>query len=681
MHVLGAPLLGLGLWLVGCAQAECSYATLRSRGDALANPHVDRRTLVSRSGAPLADKKGVMYMNRIGPSGGQLYIANADGSNATALVTSDSASPFDYHANWSPDGDWIVFTSERRGNGQSDLYRIKSDGSGGAETLVDTDSFEDSGVLSPDGKTLAYISTGFNHTANLYVLDIATGASKRLTGDSETAGDLTSPHGFFRPTWSPDGEWLAVTSDRNTDWTGHLAGVGWEHTQVLSIYVIHPDGSGFCQVVSSPGYSLGSPKWSPDGTRLTYYNISRENSYVAMNVWNAHAGVGAQATSQIFTVDVATGLDVVAVTGNDSLVVTPTYIGNGSSIGYNVKSIGISYSTNATGFSSSGLRNPSWSPDGSKVVYEVLNWTQVLGETELFSWDNEWDYRYMDVFPQYNKATNRLTMSQQVLGPAKSSAIVSSVDLTDIETVLNVSAVTAQDANSVWLKGGGAAFQPTWNPDGSDVVVGFGQWFEARATDPGALYRVSATSNGSTIYQNLTAFDSSLNAGFPSYSPDASQIVFRIWNGTWGPLGLHLLDTKTNEVTQLTDGWDNTPGWSPDGERIVFTRQSNWTAEYGNMWLADRFDVYTIKPDGSELTQLTTSNANDAHAVWTPDGRIMWNSGMYGFQDECALYDNTFQPYGDIFIMDADGSNKTVLTDSMWEDAMPQYVLREYFLE
>jgi hypothetical protein len=31
----------------------------------------------------------------------------------------------------------------------------------------------------------------------------------------------------------------------------------------------------------------------------------------------------------------------------------------------------------------------------------------------------------------------------------------------------------------------------------------------------------------------------------------------------------------------------------------------------------------------------------------------MWNSGIYGFRDEAALYDNTFQQYGQIFIMKA----------------------------
>ena len=44
---------------------------------------------------------------------------------------------------------------------------------------------------------------------------------------------------------------------------------------------------------------------------------------------------------------------------------------------------------------------------------------------------------------------------------------------------------------------------------------------------------------------------------------------------------------------------------------------------------------------------------------------------MYGFRDEAALYYENVQPYGQIFIMDADGSNKRIVTDSLWEDSMP----------
>ena len=69
-------------------------------------------------------EKGVMLMNRIGPSTAELFVANADGSAERKLFP---VSGFDYHASYSPDGKWIVFTSERNGSGQADIYRCHPD--------------------------------------------------------------------------------------------------------------------------------------------------------------------------------------------------------------------------------------------------------------------------------------------------------------------------------------------------------------------------------------------------------------------------------------------------------------------------------------------------------------------------------------------------------------------------
>jgi len=82
--------------------------------------------MASVAGPAAAGKKGVMLMNRIGPSNSTLYIANADGSDERPLL---AESAFDYHASFSPDGQWISFTSERNGDGQSDVYRCRADGS------------------------------------------------------------------------------------------------------------------------------------------------------------------------------------------------------------------------------------------------------------------------------------------------------------------------------------------------------------------------------------------------------------------------------------------------------------------------------------------------------------------------------------------------------------------------
>ncbi|KAH7009604.1 hypothetical protein EDB80DRAFT_838389 [Ilyonectria destructans] len=587
---------------------------------------------------------------------------------------SNQSAAFDFHASWSPDSKWIVFSCERRGDGQSDIYRVKPDGLG-VQTMIQTGSFEDAVVLSRDSTKLAYVSTQGNQTTNIWVKELKTGIAKNLTDTATTRGNRASPQGHFRPSWSPDGECIAFSSDRNTDWTGHNNGTGWEHTQMLSIYVIRPDGTGFRKVAGKLGYLLGTPQWSPDGSRILYNVISTEDAYKAHGVSSQIAAI----SGQIASVDVATGGDVVTHTSGDYLKIGQHYIGNSSNIGYVVKGgpdEGINYTnpdSTPAPFLGVALRNPSWSPDGTKVVYEVLSWDIRTGGKKLFSWDSEWDYRFMDVFPQFNNATGRIAITQKQLG--NSSVVTSTSDYTDLVDVFDVYDTwsTNNETEVGYIQSGlGGAFQPTWSPDSSQIAVGLGTWFFDRNINPATLYLVNATGSGFT---NLTETGGRLNAGFPSFSPDGTKLAYRLWDWEAAiPLGLRILDLTTGETSNLTWGWDNTPGWSPDGERIVFTRQVNWTSEYASRWYEDRFDIMTIRPDGTDLTRVTDSLANDAHAVWSYDGRILWSSGMYGFRDESAQYDNTFQPYGQIMVMDTDGSNKRMLTDSLWEDSMPMYV-------
>src|SRR6266566_5851281 len=100
-----------------------------------------------------AGPKQTMLMNRLGPSQMTLYIANGDGSRERPLF---SSSGFDYNASYSLDGKWIVFTSERNGYGQADLYRVHPDGTG-LERLTDNPALDDQGALSPDDAQLAFV--------------------------------------------------------------------------------------------------------------------------------------------------------------------------------------------------------------------------------------------------------------------------------------------------------------------------------------------------------------------------------------------------------------------------------------------------------------------------------------------------------------------------------------------
>jgi Tol biopolymer transport system component len=119
----------------------------------------------SARGLPAHGKKGVMLMNRIGPSTSELYVSDADGGNERKLLQD---SQFEYHASFSADAKWITFTSERNGDGNSDIYRCHPDGSG-LEKLVATSSYEGAAVLSPDGSKLAFVSTAEGFKANVWV--------------------------------------------------------------------------------------------------------------------------------------------------------------------------------------------------------------------------------------------------------------------------------------------------------------------------------------------------------------------------------------------------------------------------------------------------------------------------------------------------------------------------------
>ncbi|WP_449405975.1 TolB family protein [Massilia phosphatilytica] len=210
------------------------------------------------------------------------------------------------------------------------------------------------------------------------------------------------------------------------------------------------------------------------------------------------------------------------------------------------------------------------------------------------------------------------------------------------------------------------AFQPTWSPDRQWVAFGVGNWFFTRATGTGRIMRIKADGSMNGVAEALT--DGSINSGFPSYSPDGTKLVYRVWSQT--VQGLRILDLNTRATTVLTTEPDNTPGWSPDGSRIVFTRKLV-DANDPNKF---NFDVFTIYPDGTHLKRLTTGGSNDAHAVWTWDNRIVYSTGQNGFRTELSLYDFAFQPDGQNWVMNGDGSNPQPITDTMWEDGMPLYV-------
>jgi Tol biopolymer transport system component len=194
-----------------------------------------------------------------------------------------------------------------------------------------------------------------------------------------------------------------------------------------------------------------------------------------------------------------------------------------------------------------------------------------------------------------------------------------------------------------------------WSPAGDQLALSIGRYFRSPGAPAAQLALVKP--DGSDFQVIL---DDGKNNGFPSWSPDGKRLVFKSGHQ------LAILSLADRKVTPLTDGSheDNLPQWCPISDTILYTSDRD-----------GQFDLYTIRPDGSQVRRLTTTSGQNAHAVWSPDCQwIVFSSGRMGFKDEMALYDAIPQPNGEIFIMRADGSGARQLTDNKWEDGSPGWM-------
>lgn len=185
---------------------------------------------------------------RGGSQAKELYVMDYDGAAPSRLTLNNS---LNLSPAWSPDARSLAFTSYLRGYPY--LYRLFAFERRPLQLLAGYPGINTTPAWSPDGRQVALTLTK-DGNPEIYVLDVATGTTRRLT---------RYPGIDTEPTWSPTGREIAFVSDR----------AGSAH-----IFVMDAEGANVRRVTFE-GFNT-QPRWSPRGDAIAY--TSRQGNH---DIW------------------------------------------------------------------------------------------------------------------------------------------------------------------------------------------------------------------------------------------------------------------------------------------------------------------------------------------------------------------------------------------------------------
>ncbi len=203
---------------------------------------------------------------------------------------------------------------------------------GKSQLITPTQAYYYALDLSPDGDRIAVRIQSAND--DIWLIEKERGTSTRLTFKAEN-GD---------PVWMPDSNMLIISSDRDG---------------ARNLYVMHADGSGAIERLTTSDMTQGATSVSPDGRLLAYDQLSPETG---SDIWLLALDDGAEPKP---------------------FRVTRFYEGDGS---FSPDGRWLAYNSNESGqsevyvqrvdgtgrklrVSTGGGALPKWSPDGSKLFY------------------------------------------------------------------------------------------------------------------------------------------------------------------------------------------------------------------------------------------------------------------------------------------------------------------------
>lgn len=165
----------------------------------------------------------------------------------------------------------------------------------------------------------------------------------------------------------------------------------------------------------------------------------------------------------------------------------------------------------------------------------------------------------------------------------------------------------------------------------------------------------------------------------PVVSSDGRHIVFGSQRD--GDFDIYVMEADGSNVKRLTDrvGYDGGPWFSPDGKKIVWRAWYPETPEELAKWrecmeknyiVPFPLDIWVMDADGSNKRRLTHNGATNWAPSWHPDGkRIIFSSNMDDWHEDIKKFGHNFE----LYIINADGTGLERITYNNVFDSFPMF--------
>lgn len=503
----------------------------------------------------------------------------------------------------SPDGRTVAFVY------RGDIWTVPATG-GAATRLTSNPAYDATPVWSPDGQKIAF-SSDREGGRDIFVMDARGGAATRLTWHS--AAEI--PMAF-----STDGKWVLY----NAAIQDPASSVLFPTSMLTEVYRVPVEGGRFEQVLATPAQMIS---WMPDGQSFVY-----QDQKGMENEWRKHHTSSVARDIWLFDAQSGHHTNLTAHAGEDR---NPVVSADGSTLYFLSERDGGSMNVYAMPVA-----------DRSKVTalthftdHPVRFLSQGADGTLAFTWDGEiYTMRpgsqpvrlAVDVTVDPIETTRRFTFSdgaedavaspdgKQIAFIHRGDVFVSSVDYKSIKQVT----CTPQ-----------AESTPSWSADGRTIYYtserdGHKNIYSAtpgRADDPNFT--------NATIITEKAVFDPSdgVERQRPLVSPDGKKMLYITDRSV-----LMLRDLSSGADRRLTDGstypqrdGDFSIEWAPD---------SRWVA----LDIVDRkhepyYDVAILDTESGEMINLTNSGYFDMNPHWVMGGdAILFASERYGMRNHAS---------------------------------------------